>query len=169
MGMGGATGPVDLCSSGWLSGGAGWTWKPWISGAVQAQCYWQFAASSSSALTGIPLDLTHLAQSRLVFSYRWRRSKVKGRVELSANGFVGCSATNYGNCRILDRFEQDNPAHVEVRDDAYRTAVFDVADFDGKTNVRIRFVAEGVSIWSPPVAGDFDVFNPVIVGWYTGP
>jgi hypothetical protein len=88
-------------------------------------------------------------------------------VEVSANGFSGCTDTNYGNCRIVDRFDQFYGGVYDLRDSAYKTAIYDVSDFDGKNNVQARFVVDSAS--SPAAAADWDVYDPVFVGWYTGP
>jgi hypothetical protein len=57
---------------------------------------------------------------------------VTGRVEVSANGLSGCSDTNYGNCRVVDRFDGSYGGVYELRDSAYKTAIYDVSDFDGE-------------------------------------
>ena len=167
MSMEGATGPVNLCDSSRFVPGAGWNWFPDNTGGPQDECFWRFSGTGASSLTSTNRNLQYMGSSRLVFSYRWRKERVRGHVEVSSNGFVGCSDTNYGNCRIVGRFDSFYGGTYEFRNTSYRTAIFDVADFDGKTPVQSRFVVD--STMGTSGVPDWDIYDPVFVGWYTGP
>ncbi|MBN8609607.1 MAG: hypothetical protein J0L92_03430 [Deltaproteobacteria bacterium] len=165
----GSTGTVNLCDPNRLTTGGGWAFQGDVSGGPQNECFWRFDRTGTAPwlLTSTTRNLQFMGSSRLVFSYRWSRSRVTGRVEVSANGFAGCSDTNFGNCRIVDRFDGNYGGVYDLRDNAYKTAIYDISDFDGKNNVQVRFVVDTAT--SPAAAADWDVYDPVFVGWYTGP
>lgn len=130
-----------------------------------------------------------MSQSRLVLSH-WRgRGQVSPGfvafdVEVSSNGFVGCSWNNYGNCRIVRRIGQSD-ANRSTPAAGYFTVVADVSDFDGRPSVQMR-----VRVWSNDALNCGDrscdigestsscpadctsptprlrIYDPVFVGWY---
>ena len=110
---------------------------------------------------------------------------VRFDVEVSSNNFVGCSFSNYGNCRIVRRVDQlfNQRSTPDAR---YHTLAADVSDFDGQANVRMR-----VRVWenAPASCGNgtcdagetyactdctgastltprLRVYDAVFVGWY---
>ncbi len=158
----------SLCDSSRWSIGSGWAFIGDSSGGPQDECFWRFTGTGSAPwrLTSTTRDLSQFTQSRLVYSFRWKHSTTSetlrsARVVVSSNGFSGCSETNYGNCRIVRLFPF-GISNVDGRSTSYRTDIVDIADFDGKAAVQIRFEV----LSSAPVSlNEVTIHDPVVVGW----
>jgi hypothetical protein len=177
---------VNLCDPSRFAAGTAWSWS-------STTCNWTLTRAevidASTLLYSTPRDLTHMSQSRLVLSH-WRGAGQSAPgyvffdVEVSSNGFVGCSWNNYGNCRIVRRIGQEDN-HRSSPPPGYHTIVADVGDFDGQPAVRMR-----IRVWGnfALACGDgscdagestatcpadcttpvprLRIYDPVFVGWY---
>lgn len=162
IGAGGAF--SDLCSmSGFTRNG--WSLVPYSGGGPADHCYWTLTASGSRPwrVTKYPVDLGLTHGNRLVYSF-WRDDgKVtSARLIVSSNGFVGCSETNYGTCRVVRSYPLAHSIQFAQQDKMFRTEVFDISDFDNQPNVQVRFeVTETTSSVQPL----FKVYDIHIAGW----
>jgi len=157
---------VQLCDSSRFGGGAaGWKFHGNDPGGPQDECFWEFDAASGSSpwqLTSSSWDLSDMTEARLVYSFRWSEDAATARVSVSNNGFVGCSETGYGTCRIVRSYPYGS-SNVEARDMQYRTEILDISDFDGEGDVQVRF--EVLTVNTGESSPWFQVYDPVIVGW----
>lgn len=163
----GVTTTFNLCDPSRFTSTGGWSFVNDASGGPQNECFWRFshASSSNGNLTSTDRKLTNMSQARLVFSFNWMSAKVRiARVVVSSNGFSSCSDTNYGNCRIVRRFDQSYGGYLELGNAGHRTEVIDVSDFDGQNKVKVRFEVHSTS--GSPAMNELAIYEPVFVGWY---
>jgi hypothetical protein len=160
---GGAT--IDLCSGSRFNPDTGWGFKPDAPGGPQNECYWDFAAAGQGVgewiLESNKWGLSEMTEARLVYSVR-KVGGVHAEVVVSENGFSNCSRQGFGACRIVRTYPRNEGRDSLQRlSSGYRTQVVDISDFDGLSNVQVRFrVTE-----SPGSGDELDIYDPVIVGW----
>ena len=157
--------PFNLCDPTRWDIGAGFGFTP-DDGPTgpREECFFDLSGSGSLPfqLTSKRRNLQHMEDARFIFSYRWKNT-ARARVLLSDNGFAGCSTASGTGCRIIESFDTSLGTRYDQRGDGnYRTAILDVDDFSRNDKVEVRFeVTSGGTDKS-----DFQVFDPVFVGWY---
>ena len=171
---GGAGTTVNFCDPNRYVAGSAWTFVGDQPGLAD-ECYFSLVTpgvtGTAAQLTTTPRDLTLMRESRLVIDMRATHLasgyQVAYDVEVSSNGFVGCSPTNYGNCRVVRRQETllDGLGRP-FASPYYRTLVLDVGDFDGKPQVQVRFrVFENGDAATPPSEVRMRVYDTTFIGW----
>jgi hypothetical protein len=175
---GGAGTTVNFCDPARYVAGSAWAWTGDQPGLAD-ECYFNLVTpgvtGAAAQLTTTPRDLTLMRESRLVVDVRATQYSpdvdidVAYDIEVSSNGFVGCSPTNYGNCRVVRREDQVPGLGIRFRSAFYRTLVLDVADFDGKSQVQVRFrVYDNGDVptpTTPPGQVRMRVYDTTFVGW----
>lgn len=151
-------GEINLCKPDLFPTRNGWTFKDDQPGGPQEECFWTFDPSGSGPyrLTSGEWSIANMHEAKLVYSIRWQ-SSVQARVLVSSNGFSGCSESGFGSCRVV-RSYPFGTSNIDLRSDAYRTEILDIADFDHASKVQVRFEVTSGS-------GNMSVFDPVMIGW----
>ena len=168
---GGTSATVNFCDPARFIANSAWSFVGDQPG-LNDECYFNLTTPGvigvAAALTTTPRDLTLMRESRLVVDMRANHLVgdylVDYDIEVSSNGFVGCSPTNYGNCRVVRR--QRTGLGLMFRSSYYRTLVLDVTDFDGKAQVqaRIRLYENGDGA-TPAGEVRMRVYDANFVGW----
>jgi hypothetical protein len=145
------TGSFSLCSGvGFTSNG--WKFVGKSSNSPADQCFWEFTGTGQAPwrLTSPAFNMANTRKLRLAYSQQQNQNGTfRAQILVSGNGFVGCSRTNEGGCRIVAQLPYDNG--MQVAYGGFRTQVHDVSDFDGQTGVQVRVVVEGSSQVTPSV------------------
>jgi hypothetical protein len=170
--MEGPTGTVNLCDSTRFTRTGRWAFTGDAMGGPIEECFHNLAGSGATGtvswrLTSTARDLRQMDEARLIFSYRWQSSRVRGRVLVSDNNFAGCPAVpgfTGPRCRVLRYFDNTLGRHFDGRGDGdYRTEILDIDDFSLLNNVQVRFEVYFASSGVQP--NDWQIFDPVFVGW----
>lgn len=165
---------VDICRSDYFSATDGWEHvgraaDPFT---VQDQCYWRTTGGGSGVLPsgevdvwtlGHTVDLSGIGQSHLVFSYE--RNSGAGMdltIKTSTTGnFDPCDAST--GCRVA--YASRLPYGFNVTEQGgLRTEIVDIADHDGGV-VHLRWELRD----SSPFVDEFKIYDPIMLGWATGP
>ena len=159
-----AVSQFNLCDAANYPTRNGWTWIGDQPGSLVKECYWDFTGAGSGpwVLTSRTHALGGTHDLKLIFTHFWQNGYylVNWDVTVSSNGFVGCSKSGFGTCRVLREYPY--PANLDGRTAlTSRTEVVDISDFDGQSNVQVRLRVNSRYL----SANQLDIFDPVIVGW----